>query len=201
MQSLTSSLCCMFACVALQGFVVLIGVLTLTTAFVAVNWLVGSAASRQSTQRQQQEQQQLAIQQQCSACCCTHWRQQLRGDGLIVLLLCCDVLLLWSAAASLASLTYPELPLNPNLQYPIMVLPELIVALVFASPTLAARIALGASYPEWRQQQAMPLSGQELGLADAAAAGKSKPRSRDGDGFDLTALADGAVEEFKGGRV
>lgn len=49
-------------------------------------------------------------------------------------------------------------------------LPELLVACVFAAPTVAARVALGGRYSQWRlqQQQKQQSSNGSSKAADAA---------------------------------
>jgi hypothetical protein len=210
--------CCLhLRLLCLQGFLIVISSLTLCTAFVAANWLQGAAASKQRPQQQQQQQQQLQQLEMSQTFTessqpppqqptnwqddehpwqdCTpmlSWQQQLRGDGLILLLLACDVLLLWSAAALEASLSHPALLSNAALHYPLMVLPELLVAVLWAMPTVTARIALGARYNEWRQQQVL----QGRAAKDVANGSDKLSDTGSGDAADAEAVADGSVGEL-----
>jgi hypothetical protein len=185
-----------------------ISVLSLCTAFVSFNWLRGTARSKQQPQPQQQQQLEMAAthtteqqQQQLSlqdpqewqdSTPTPSWQQQLRGDGLILLLLACNALLLWSSAALVASLSHPELQANASLHYPLMVLPELLVAILWAMPTVTARIALGARFGEWRQQQMMQRQAAKDGKQQL---GKSVDGSSDAD-VDAEAVADGSVGDL-----
>uniref|UniRef100_A0A383WFT8 Uncharacterized protein n=1 Tax=Tetradesmus obliquus TaxID=3088 RepID=A0A383WFT8_TETOB len=190
------------------GFLSIIGLLTLCTAFVAINWLRGAAGSKQQQQQpqqlelaqtgtgeQQQQQQlgQLSWQDQQvwqDSTPTPSWQQQLRGDGLILLLLASDLLLLWSSAALVASLSlHPELQTDAALQYPLLVLPELLVAILWAMPTLTARVALGARFNEWRQQQHEAAQGAVKSLSGKSVAGSS-------DAADAEAVADGSVSDL-----
>jgi hypothetical protein len=185
---------------------IVISLLTLCTAFVSFNWLRGAAGSkkqqqpqqlelpqaRSTEQRQQQQQQQVVSledhQEWQDSTPTPSWQQQLRGDGLILLLLACDVLLLWSSAALVASLSHPELLADASLHYPLMVLPELLVAILWAMPTVTARVALGARFSEWRQQQV-----QQQGAAKGS--GKSVGGSSSG-AVDAEAAVDGSVSDL-----
>jgi hypothetical protein len=186
----------------LQGFLIVISLLTLCTAFVAANWLRGAAASKQQQQQQLEmwqtctesqppPQQQTSWQDEQEWHDCTpmpSWQQQLRGDGLILLLLTCDVLLLWSDAALMASLSHPALFSDAALHYPLMVLPELLVAVMWAMPTVTARIALGARYNEWRQLQVL----QGRGAKDMTKGSGKLSDAGSADAVDAEALADGS---------
>jgi hypothetical protein len=215
-QAQPSSRCSLLLHVlCVQGFLIVISLLTLCTAFVAANWLRGASASKQRPQQQQQQQQQQLEmsqaytetskpppQQQASWQDDAHswqdctpipsWQQQLRGDGLILLLLACDALLLWSAAALEASLSHPALLSNAALHYPLMVLPELLVAVLWAMPTVTARIALGARFAEWRQQQVL----QGRAATDVAKGSGKLSDTGSGDAVDAEALADGSVGDL-----
>jgi hypothetical protein len=193
----------------LQGFLILVSLLTLCTAFVAVNWLRGAAASKQPSQQQLPQQLEMTTpstdpqqQQQQNTWQDEHewqdsrpmpsWQQQLRGDGLILLLLVCDALLLWSAAALVASLSHPALLSNAALHYPVMVLPELLVAVMWALPTVTARVALGARFNEWRQQQRL----QGRAAKDSTKGSGESSDAGSADAVDAEAVADGSAGDF-----
>lgn len=96
-------------------------------------------------------------------------RQQPQGaDGLVLLLAGCLLLLCWAAAARLAQYNHPAVASSTVLYYCVSVLPELIVAALFAAPTLAARVALGGQYSAWLRQQQERSSSSKGGAAPAA---------------------------------
>lgn len=111
-------------------------------------------------------------------------RQPQKADGLVFVLAGCLLLLCWAASARLAQYDHPVLASSSVLFYCVSVLPELVVAAVFAAPTLAARVALGGQYHAWLRAQ------QEAGVA---AGGGSN-----GSGASSTADAEVGVDASSG---
>lgn len=94
------------------------------------------------------------------------------------------VLLLWCAAMRLASVEHPELTAHASSYYPDGVLPELLVAWLWAVPMLAARVALGRSYGAWlqKQRQQKQQGGHGVaGLGSAAAAERGSVEGTDAE--------------------
>ncbi|WIA14334.1 hypothetical protein OEZ85_002864 [Tetradesmus obliquus] len=143
------------------GFLSIIGLLTLCTAFVAINWLRGAAGSKQQQQQQQPQQLELA--------------QTGTGEQ--------------QQQQQLGQLSWQDQQTDAALQYPLLVLPELLVAILWAMPTLTARVALGARFNEWRQQQHEAAQGAVKSLSGKSVAGSS-------DAADAEAVADGSVSDL-----
>jgi hypothetical protein len=162
----------------LQGFTAVSALATLISLYLALSWAlfslawlvrnadvlppaaVTTAAADDAVdpdcsleQRQQQQRQ----------------RQQPQGaDGLVFVLAGCLLLLGWAAAARLAQYNHPAVASSTVLYYCVSVLPELVVAALFAAPTLAARVALGGQYSAWLRQQQERSSSSKGGAAPAA---------------------------------
>lgn len=155
-------LCCCSTAAAChwQGFVLVSSLITALTAFVTLCWVNGAAGAA----AQQEGHPSPAVVPPPTAASYDPSAPQkpetqyparglLYGDQLIVLLLLSELCLVWSAAALVASLNHPQMLANSNVYYPVMVLPELLVAALWACPTLVARITLGGRYWQWRREQ------------------------------------------------
>lgn len=100
-------------------------------------------------------------------------QQQQQQDGLIFLLAACLLLLCWSAATRLAQYDHPILQSSTVLYHTVSIIPELVVAAIFAVPTLAARMALGGRYAVWlkgmrdKKRGGNSSNGSNGSLADA----------------------------------
>jgi len=145
-----------------QGFTAVTAAAFLITTYLLLTWL------------QQRHKTAAAAAAAAEGAASTSPKQQQKktADALIIVLWCCLLLLCWSAAARLAAFYHPVITSSLVLYYCVSVLPELLVACVFAAPTLAACVALGGRYSQWRQQQeqkqqSSSSSGGGCGSADA----------------------------------
>lgn len=67
-------------------------------------------------------------------------------DMLIFLTLVCILLDIMAAGSRVADLYHPQVFLNPNLFFPLVVLPELLEVIILSVPYLCPQMALGAGY-------------------------------------------------------
>jgi hypothetical protein len=87
------------------------------------------------------------------------------------------LLLLWSTIIKEDSITHTELGSERQLFYPLAVLPELLVAFLWAVPTLVARVALGSRYHQWRQQQSSGSDTQAAAVMDVTDGSKGRHKT------------------------
>ena len=92
-------------------------------------------------------------------------------------MLLCGCLLLISVTIRVVALYKPQYSNNPDLLYPLEMLPELLDMLILCIPRLMARIALGPVYTKW---QAAALGGASGASKDAEAAADDGKASLDG---------------------
>jgi sterol desaturase/sphingolipid hydroxylase (fatty acid hydroxylase superfamily) len=84
-------------------------------------------------------------------------------DMLVFLTLLCMALDAMAAGSRVADLYHPQVFLNPNLFFPLVVLPEMLEIIIMSVPFLLARMALGAGYSR-HMELAFPPNGPTVDL-------------------------------------
>lgn len=94
------------------------------------------------------------------------------ADKLVGLTLACVSLLTMSSIFNTVAFYHPRYAINPDLYYPLVILPTLLELCIILYPKLMAKISLGSRYEDWVEEQKGPV--QKLPLSESDLENKSE---------------------------